>query len=476
MQRVRKNLIVPETILFGNNNNNISDRAEIQYNDNNNELTITIDGTNMLTVNSSGVEAVGLTTTLPDQPWDVNVINTELTTIDTNIDSIATTSNTIATNTNNTASNTNTIATNTTSIDTNTANTSTNTGTIATNTTSINTNTSTIATNTTSIDTNTSNTSTNTGTIATNTTSISTNTGNTATNTGTIVTNTNSIVTNTGNTSTNTGTIVTNTNSIATSVSSLDSKLPINNWKYTYDRCADKNISVFAWHGHMDSLSTTYREICSSLIDNESIYVGNGNSAITLSIACTNNSFTETVNVSGYNSSGTLINENIAVTGQTAKALVNQYIRIREIYRTAGVIGTFPFQGTTGVTYVGTGTFATGKPPSIACALNNQYGVSASSHIYVPVGQSLYLTQINASLGHNGDRLIRLIMQTNYNVTGTGWLSIYEYTITSNSSFTLNCEAMPAFVGGCDIRFIGIGLTAITSFFDLYVQGFFVTT
>ena len=146
----------------------------------------------------------------------------------------------------------------------------------------------------------------------------------------------------------------------------------------------------------------------------------------------------------GYN----LINETIALNGQTRVPTTLQYLRVyRMIVRNVGATG-----WNEGIIYLGTGATVAGVPTNQYAIVDANYGQTMMSQYTIPDGYTGYLTRIGITC-YTANKAFEVYLRTK--PVGESWLRAEEYHMISGQ--TVEHDFLPPIplVARTDIEFMG---------------------
>jgi len=194
--------------------------------------------------------------------------------------------------------------------------------------------------------------------------------------------------------------------------------------------------SVQNIYGYQGSVTTTNIP----LWENAAAYVYPV-SATTMNLVSNNNADTASITIVGLNASYAVTTEVVVLTGTTAVTTVNSYLRINNMFVSAGST-TNPAGVITLKDLTNTTTYA---------QINAGIGRTQMSIYTVPAGYTFYLSRVDCNSSFNGNNA-NYVTYKNYNVSSAGVV-----TVTQQSPFTAwyhSQRVMPrAFAEKTDIQF-----------------------
>lgn len=155
-----------------------------------------------------------------------------------------------------------------------------------------------------------------------------------------------------------------------------------------------------------------------------------------------------TVSISGLDINYNPLTETITLTGQTAVNTVNSYLRVNSMkVLTVGSGAT-----NAGVIYAGTGTVTAGVPAVKLGIINTGDSISRMSQFTVPLGNTLFLSMIQAEAQSATVGLFTLDIMQKDNL-GTGALNFIhtQFSETNTTSIEKIFKPMVAFTAGSDV-------------------------
>lgn len=167
--------------------------------------------------------------------------------------------------------------------------------------------------------------------------------------------------------------------------------------------------------------------------------------------------------VTGWNSDDgtifgnmTMIQEAIAMNGQTPVTTVNEYIRLYVCfsYQSGTTSNTTPASkvnsGTVSGIQTGATTFVAGVPVNLAervAVIDPNVGINFTGQLFIPKNYDYYFTDCTTMTDGGGDLHIKIYGKTyTSSTTHTGFRELMKYIVraTSSSSFSCSNKALPS--------------------------------
>lgn len=170
---------------------------------------------------------------------------------------------------------------------------------------------------------------------------------------------------------------------------------------------------------------------------------------MTLSSSDTNDNATGTgarqILINGLSDTFEIINETVALDGQTPVSTVNEFYRINGLFVTD--VGSN--ETNIGNISIGTGTVTNGVPANTYNIISTvTMGRSACGFLTVPKDQTLYMNQLKTDSSSNGR------LESQLRVTTNGITTVLAQMDTQGGSFEFNIPIPYAFESGTDLHLV----------------------